>query len=173
MYLDSRRPIGRDWVSGRAVVDMKPIHVKDLTSAGDEFTFGRDLARQFGHRTTLAIPLMREDEAVGCLLLRRLVVEPFSEKQISLLQTFADQAVIAIENTRLFEEIAQKSKELEIASQHKSQFIANMSHELRTPLAAILGYSELMQEGFYGDQSEKSMNALTRIRSNGKHLLGL
>jgi signal transduction histidine kinase len=173
MYLDSRRPIGRDWVSGRAVVDMKPIHVKDLASAGDEFTFGRDLARQFGHRTTLAIPLMREDEAVGCLLLRRLVVEPFSEKQISLLQTFADQAVIAIENTRLFEEIAQKSKELEIASQHKSQFIANMSHELRTPLAAILGYAELMQEGFYGDQSEKSMNALTRIRSNGKHLLGL
>ena len=89
------------------------------------------------------------------------------------MQTFADQAVIAIENARLFEEIAQKSRELEIASQHKSQFVANMSHELRTPLAAILGYAELMQEGFYEPLSEKSTDALTRIRSNGKHLLGL
>jgi signal transduction histidine kinase len=173
VHLDSRRPIGRDWVSGRAVVDRKPIHVSDLASAGDEFPLGRDLARQFGHRTTLAIPLLREEEAVGCLLLRRLVVEPFSEKQILLLQTFADQAVIAIENTRLFEEIAQKSRELEIASQHKNQFVANMSHELRTPLAAILGYAELIQEGFYEQQGPKSLEALTRIRSNGKHLLGL
>jgi signal transduction histidine kinase len=87
--------------------------------------------------------------------------------------TFADQAVIAIENVRLFEEIARKSRELEIASQHKSQFVANMSHELRTPLAAILGYAELIQEGFYGALPEKSMDPLTRIRSNGKHLLGL
>ena len=89
------------------------------------------------------------------------------------MQSFADQSAIALENARLFEEIAQKSRELEIASQHKSQFVANMSHELRTPLAAILGYAELMQEGFYGTPSEKSMDALTRIRSNGKHLLGL
>ena len=74
---------------------------------------------------------------------------------------------------RLFEEIAQKSRELEIASQHKSQFVANMSHELRTPLAAILGFAELMQEGFYEPQGPKSLDALTRIRSNGKHLLGL
>src|SRR5262249_26336526 len=80
---------------------------------------------------------------------------------------------IALENARLFEEIAQKSRELEIASQHKSQFVANMSHELRTPLAAILGYAELIQEGFYGTLPEKSLDALTRIRSNGKHLLGL
>ena len=91
---------------------------------------------------------------------------------VRLMQTFADQSAIALENARLFEEIAQKGRELEIASQHKSQFVANMSHELRTPLAAILGYAELMQEGFYGALSEKSMDALTRIRSNGKHLLG-
>ena len=173
MVVNTRRPIGRGWVAGRAVVDRRPIHVLDLASAGDEFPFGQDLAKEFGHRTTLAIPLIREQEAVGCLLLRRLVVKAFSENHIALLQTFADQAVIAIENTRLFEEIARKSHELEIASQHKSQFVANMSHELRTPLAAILGYAELMQEGFYEAQGPKSLDALTRIRSNGKHLLGL
>jgi signal transduction histidine kinase len=83
------------------------------------------------------------------------------------------RSAIALENARLFDEIAQKSRELQIASQHKSQFVANMSHELRTPLAAILGYAELMQEGFYESQGPKSLDALTRIRSNGKHLLGL
>jgi signal transduction histidine kinase len=89
------------------------------------------------------------------------------------MQHFADQSAIALENARLFNEIAQKSRELEIASQHKSQFVANMSHELRTPLAAILGYAELMQEGFYEPLGQKSLAALARIRSNGKHLLGL
>src|SRR5262249_42288708 len=92
---------------------------------------------------------------------------------VNLMQSFADQSAIALENARLFEEIARKSHELEIASHHKSQFVANMSHELRTPLAAILGYAELMQEGYYGPLGQKSLDALTRIRSNGKHLLGL
>jgi signal transduction histidine kinase len=89
------------------------------------------------------------------------------------MQTFADQSVIALENTRLFEEIAQKSRELEIASQHKSQFVASMSHEHRIPLAAMLGYAELLKEGIYGALPEKSTPIVTRIQSNGKHLLGL
>src|SRR5439155_7213838 len=117
---------------------------------------------------------LRSAEApLGALVLHRKQPGEFPEALVTIMQAFADQSAIAIENTRLFEQIAQKSRELEIASQHKSQFVANMSHELRTPLAAILGYAELMQEGFYGALSEKSMDALTRIRSNGRHLLGL
>jgi signal transduction histidine kinase len=124
--------------------------------------------------------MLKEGRLVGSIAVNRRAVRPFTEKQIALLQTFADQAVIAIENTRLFEEVQVRTRELaktvedlEIASQHKSQFVANMSHELRTPLAAILGYAELMQEGFYEAQGPKSLDALARIRSNGKHLLGL
>ena len=105
---------------------------------------------------------------------------PYTPAQIALVTTFADQVVIAIENARLFEEVQARTRELtktiedlEIASEHKNQFVANMSHELRTPLAAILGYAELIQEGFYEPQGPKSLDALTRIRSNGKHLLGL
>src|SRR5262249_35307906 len=100
--------------------------------------------------------------------------------QIALVETFADQAVIAIENARLFQEVQTRTRELaktvedlEIASQHKAQFVANMNHKLRTPLAAMLGFAELIQEGFYEPQGPKSLDALTRIRSNGKHLLGL
>ena len=87
--------------------------------------------------------------------------------------TFADQAAIAIENVRLFDEIQDKSRQLEEASQHKSQFLANMSHELRTPLNAILGYTELMADGAYGEPSEKMLGILKRLEANGRHLLGL
>jgi signal transduction histidine kinase len=126
-----------------------------------------------GYRSVLCVPLLKEDELIGVISIYKEAAGFFTTKQVELITNFAAQAVIAIENTRLFEEIAQKSRELEIASQHKSQFVANMSHELRTPLAAILGYAELMQEGFYEPLGQKSLNALTRIRANGKHLLGL
>jgi len=167
-------PLTRGSVTGRAILDRQTVHVDDISALLEsEFPDAKPSQLVVGHRTTLATPLIREGQPIGAILLRRADVRPFSPKQVSLLQTFADQAVIAIENTRLFNEIVQKSQELEIASQHKSQFVANMSHELRTPLAAMLGYAELLQEGIYGVQPEKSLPILTRIRSNGKHLLGL
>ena len=103
----------------------------------------------------------------------RRTVRPFSDRQIDLATTFADQAVIAIENVRLFDEIQDKSRQLEIASQHKSQFLANMSHELRTPLNAILGYTELILDNIYGETPDKMREVLERLHANGKHLLGL
>jgi signal transduction histidine kinase len=121
----------------------------------------------------LGVPLLRDGVSIGLLSLNRTTVRPFTDKQIELVTAFADQAVIAIENVRLFDEIQDKSRQLEEASQHKSQFLANMSHELRTPLNAILGYTELMADGAYGEPSEKMLGILKRLEANGRHLLGL
>jgi signal transduction histidine kinase len=165
-------------IMGRAVLDRRTIHVADVLAQADQYPENR--GREQGWRTALGVPLLHAGEAIGVIFIRRTEVRPFTERQIELVNTFADQAVIAIENTRLFEEVEARTRELaktvedlEIASQHKNQFVANMSHELRTPLAAILGYAELIQEGFYEPQGPKSLDALTRIRANGKHLLGL
>jgi signal transduction histidine kinase len=117
--------------------------------------------------------LLRHGVPLGAITVTRTEVALFSDRQVELLQTFADQAVIAIENVRLFDEIQDKSRQLEEASQHKSQFLANMSHELRTPLNAILGYTELMTDGAYGEPSEKMLGILKRLEANGRHLLGL
>src|SRR5262249_32982673 len=164
----------RSSAAGRALLEGRAVHVPDA-DADPDYTF--DTA---GARTMLGVPMLREGEPIGVLALARSDVRPFIDKQIDLVSTFADQAAIAIENARLFEEgqartreLAKTVEDLEIASQHKNQFVANMSHELRTPLAAILGYAELIQEGFYGALPAKSLDALTRIRANGKHLLGL
>ena len=156
---------------GEAITKREPLQVPDVVERASNPL--RDAALEAGLRAALIVPLLGAEGPLGALLLQRRQPGEFPQAIVSLMQTFADQSAIAVENARLFEEIAQKSRELEIASQHKSQFVANMSHELRTPLAAILGYAELIQEGFYGPLPEKSLNALTRIRSNGKHLLGL
>jgi GAF domain-containing protein len=162
---------GRGTVSGRAVLEGRTVHIPDVL-ADPEYDYGEG-QKVGGYRTLLGVPLMREGAAVGALVLGRAAPRLFTPQQIELVETFADQAVIAIENVRLFDEIHDKSRQLEEASQHKSQFLANMSHELRTPLNAILGYTELMADGAYGDPSEKMVGILQRLEANGKHLLGL
>jgi signal transduction histidine kinase/predicted transcriptional regulator len=162
---------GRGTVAGRVLLDGHPVHITDV-QADPEYTM-IGASKRAGFHTTLGIPLLREGTPIGVIILARKKVQAFTEKQIELAISFADQAVIAIENVRLFDEIQDKSRQLEEASKHKSQFLANMSHELRTPLNAILGYTELMADGAYGEPSEKMSAVLKRLESNGRHLLGL
>jgi signal transduction histidine kinase len=162
---------GQGSVVGRTILAGKPVQVVDVL-ADPEFKM-REAAVASGTNTILGVPLLREGAPIGVMTLQRHAKQAYTEKQIELLTTFADQAVIAIENARLFDEIQDKSRQLAEASQHKSQFLANMSHELRTPLNAILGYTELIADGIYGTPPEKMHGVLKRVESNGKHLLGL
>jgi len=162
---------GRGSILGRTVLERRPVQVADVL-ADPDYTL-QEVQRKVGFRTILGVPLLRDGNPVGVIILMRLTVQPFTEKQIELATTFADQAGIAIENVRLFEEIQDKSRQVEEASRHKSQFLANMSHELRTPLNAILGYTELIIDGIYGEAPDKMRATLERVQSNGKHLLGL
>jgi signal transduction histidine kinase len=158
----------RGSVVGRTVLAGKTVHVFDVL-ADPEYTL-LDWARQAGFRTALGIPLLREGP-IGVIFLARCIVRPFTEKQIELATTFADQAVIAIENVRLFDEIQDKSRQLAEASQHKSQFLANMSHELRTPLNAIIGVSEMLRED--AEAARQDLEPLDRVLGAGRHLLAL
>src|SRR5262249_1175771 len=145
--------------------------VEDLTKTTS--TPLLELLIRAGVRAILAVPLLHQGEVIGALAVRRNQPGAFSAEIVRLLEAFAAQSAIAVNNARLFKEVEGPGHRWPVASQHKSQFVANMSHELRTPLAAILGYAELMQEGFYEPLGRKSLATLTRIRSNGKHLLGL
>jgi signal transduction histidine kinase len=131
------------------------------------------VALRAGYRARMVAPLLRGEDIVGILAVRRRTPGEFAKNTVDIIKTFAAQSALAIQNARLFHEIEDKSRQLEQASQHKSQFLANMSHELRTPLNAILGYTELMADGAYGEPSEKMLGILKRLEANGKHLLGL
>src|SRR3989441_12692885 len=124
-------------------------------------------------RTMLTIPILREGELMGAVSICRGEVKPFTDKQIALVETFADQAVIAIENVRLFNEIQDKSRQLEMASENKSRFLSSMSHELRTPLNAIIGLTEMMVTNAPRFGTEKALEPLNRVHRAGTHLLGL
>jgi signal transduction histidine kinase len=156
---------------GRLPRTRQVVHVEDVLAQPDHAQGG--LAKIAGARTLLIVPLLKEQELVGHFGIYRQEVRPFTKTHIGLVKNFASQAVIAIENVRLFDEIQDKSRQLAEASKHKSQFLANMSHELRTPLNAILGYTELILDNLYGETPEKMREALDRIERNGKHLLGL
>jgi signal transduction histidine kinase len=164
--------VDRSSATGRAVVERKTIHIADI---GSDPEFRRkDLAGIAGFRTILAVPMLREGAPIGVITLSRTGdARPFTENQIELVTTFADQAVIATENVRLFNEIQDKSRQLEIAGKHKSEFLANMSHELRTPLNAIIGFSEVLIEKMFGELNEKQEDYLKDIHSSGRHLLSL
>jgi len=163
--------LGRGTISGRTALEGRVVHVADVR-ADPQFTFTEG-ATKLGSRTQLGVPLLREGQRIGVIVLMRRTVRPFTDKQIELVSTFADQAVIAIENVRLFDEIQDKSRQLELASQHKSQFLASMSHELRTPLNAIIGLTEMMVTNAARFGTEKAAEPLRRVHRAGTHLLGL
>jgi signal transduction histidine kinase len=164
-----RRPITTHSVVGRAIREARTIHVHDLHRVLAEYPD----ALETSMRTLLVAPLLREGVAIGAILLRRTEVRPFAAEQTALLETFADQAVIALENVRLFRELEIKSRELEVASQHKSEFLASMSHELRTPLNAVIGFSDVLLQGMFGETNEKQTEYLRDILASGQHLLSL
>jgi signal transduction histidine kinase len=158
---------GRESITGRAILSRAIVHVRDRRN-DPELQFGV-LSSNFP--TTLSVPLLRDGTPLGAITVTRTEVAPFSDTQVELLRTFADQAVIAIENVRLFDEIQEKSRELAEASEHKSQFLANMSHELRTPLNAIIGVSEMLRED--AEATKQDTEPLDRVLGAGRHLLAL
>ena len=165
------QPIGVGDAIGEAAAQRTPLQIADLRKGLSSPV--TDLVLGAGYRALLIVPLLSPDAVIGALVVRRKQLGEFPKSTVELLQTFAAQSVLAIQNARLFSEIQDKSRQLAEASQHKSQFLANMSHELRTPLNAILGYAELILDNVYGDTSEKMREVLDRIQRNGKHLLGL
>jgi len=160
-----------DTVVGACAERQQPVQIADLEAARDYRLY--DLLRGGGFRAVIGIPLLREGRPLGALVIRRRRAGEFPPSLVSTLETFASQSVLAIHNARLFQEIREKSAELEAASQHKSQFLANMSHELRTPLNAIIGVSEMLLEDAHADDAGHLVEPLERIMRAGKHLLAL
>jgi two-component system, NtrC family, sensor kinase len=158
---------------GRTAITREPFQVPDITIPGLYESRVRETLIESGVRAVLAVPMIHQNRLIGCLGVTRKRPGEFPTETIDLLRTFATQSALAIQNARLFQEIADKSRQLEAASRHKSEFLANMSHELRTPLNAILGFSEVLAERMFGEVNEKQAEYLQDILSSGRHLLSL
>jgi signal transduction histidine kinase len=158
--------------TGRLAEAQEPIQVPDILAAPAESRVRGALVRA-RYRALLAVPLVREGRLLGGLTVIRKATGEFTPEVVDLMRTFATQSALAIQNARLFLEIADKSRQLEVASQHKSEFLANMSHELRTPLNAIIGFSEVLSERMFGELNEKQEEYLKDIYASGTHLLSL
>src|SRR5262249_52190529 len=167
------RPINRDWVTGRAVVDRATIHVPDLQAAEAEFPEGAGYARQLGHRTTVATPLLREGVAIGAILIRRMDVRPLTEKQIALLKVFADQAVIAIENRRLLNELCQRTEDLSEALEQQTatsevlQVISSSPGELEPVFQTMLANATRLCEAEFGNLFLREGDAFRAVALHG------
>jgi len=170
---ESELRVGDKTVLGQAVLKGAPDQVPDLVNMPDYPLSHLSHMQKAGFRAVLAVPLLREDRLIGGLVVRRKKAGEFPAPVVNLLQTFATQSVLAIENARLFREIEEKGRQLELANRHKSEFLSNMSHELRTPLNAIIGFSEVLLERMFGEMNEKQEDYLKDIHSSGQHLLSL
>ncbi|HEU4479411.1 MAG TPA: GAF domain-containing protein, partial [Pyrinomonadaceae bacterium] len=160
--------------TGRATTTRTPVQVVNLLEERElGATRLRPIAARLGYRSVLAVPLLREERIMGALTVWRKEAGSFSPEVVNLLQTFATQSALAIQNARLFREIEEKSRQIEAANRHKSEFLANMSHELRTPLNAIIGFSEVLQERLFGELNEKQAEYTSDILTSGQHLLSL
>jgi signal transduction histidine kinase len=161
-------------VTGQAVMTRAPVQVPDILDQREYTgTRVRPMLTRLGYRSLLSIPLFREQQIMGGLTVWRKQAGNFESEIVNLLQTFATQSALAIQNARLFREIEDKSREIEMANRHKSEFLANMSHELRTPLTAIIGFSEVLSEKLFGALNDKQNEYMDDIVSSGRHLLSL
>jgi signal transduction histidine kinase len=167
------RPRKGEGAVGRVAQTREPVQIADISDPAAYESRVRDTLLQIGLRALLAVPLIAEGQLVGALIVMRKRSGTFAAEEVTLLQTFATQSALAIQNARLFREIEDKSRQLEVASQHKSEFLANMSHELRTPLNAIIGFSEVLSERMFGELNEKQEEYLKDIYASGTHLLSL
>jgi GAF domain-containing protein len=166
---DRRIGVGETAI-GKAAAERRTLQIPDVQK---ETSLVLDVIVQAGYRAVLFVPLLRADQIVGALVVRRKEPGEFPQHTVNLLETFADQSVLAIQNARLFREIEDKSRQLQLASEHKSQFLASMSHELRTPLNAIIGLTEMMVTNAPRFGTEKALEPLRRVNAAGTHLLSL
>ena len=162
---------GRETLVGRVVLERRPVHIPDVL-ADPDYKWS-EAQKAGGYRTLLGVPMLREGMPIGVIVIWRERVEAFTDKQIALVTTFADQAVIAIENVRLFQEIQDKNEQLEAANKHKSQFLANVSHELRTPLNSIIGFTRLVLRKTEGQIEKLQKDNLQKVLISSEHLLNL